>query len=223
MVRRFSHVVPRESIAAVRSALQAASPAPVPDADGSPRLLPADHPAVAELGPVLVSAVRAHPEVEPSLYPAAFSLPAFYRFAPSTSAGPQLAGALASPGPKLRVDLAILLWLSGKAAYDGRDVVLDEGGAVTRWSAEGGEIVAFPAGARWEVEPVTRGELLLCLLLVQSLVAGEVERRILFDFNCALQEFERRRASSAHARTMRRVYNGLVRMWAELPRQSSAP
>ena len=120
----------------------------------------------------------------------------------------------------MRVDLRVVLWLSEPSAYEGGDVVVNEGGALTRWKRAAGDAIAYAAAARCNVEPVTRGELLVCTLDVQSLIAGEVERRVLFEFNHALQEFERRPECARHAETMRRLCNQLMRMWTGLPRRA---
>lgn len=168
----------------------------------------------------LLSALRAHPEFEAAVHPAALSAPSMVAYRAGGRAGSERAGAFAAGVGKLRVDVCLLLWLSERAAYEGGEVVIDEGGAVTRWMGEPGDVIAFPAGARRSVEPVSRGELLLCSLDVQSLVAGESERRILLDFHRALQGFEARAESVRHAETMRRLCNELIRMWAVLPRTS---
>jgi PKHD-type hydroxylase len=223
MVFRFSQAVPANSVDLARSALRRAFEGASRGPGALDDVLPSDHSVSRELAPVLVSAVRAHPELETSIYPAAFSAPAFHRYGVATSSAAQLARPLAGANPPLRADLSILLWLSDKTAYDGGEVSIDEGGAVTRWSGEAGDAIAYSGGARRIVGPITRGELLVGVLEVQSLIVGELERRILFDFNRALREFERRPPSAQHARAMRRVYNGLVRMWAELPRRSSGP
>ncbi|MCL2450768.1 MAG: hypothetical protein FWD17_17620, partial [Polyangiaceae bacterium] len=204
MVVPFRGALPAESVAVFRSMLAADVP---------------EHAPPRELLPLLVSAVRAHPDFEPSLYPAAFSGPAFHRYRTSTRPATELARPLVGTDPALRADVSVLLWLSEKTAYAGGDVLIDDGGAVTRWTGEPGDAIGYAAGSRQSVEPITRGELLVCVLDVQSLVAGQDERRILFDFHRALMELEKRPLSARHAQTIRRAYSGLVRMWAELPRQ----
>jgi predicted 2-oxoglutarate/Fe(II)-dependent dioxygenase YbiX len=220
MIVRFAQVLAGDALASIRSGVEAAlHGAPAASGAGLRSLAP-DHPVAQRCAPPLFSALRAHPDFEPSLYAAALSFPTFHRYQQGMSSGPQLSPPLAGADTQLRVDLSLLLWLSEKASCDGGAVRIDEGGAVTHWSGEPGHAIAYSAGARWSVEPITRGELLLCRLEVQSLIAGDIERRILLDFHRAFREFEKRPASVRHAQTLRRVYNGLVRMWAESPRRA---
>ena len=223
MVFQLPRVLPAGSVAAVRSTVQTAIGAALAPAAQAPCVLAAEHPAARQLAPALLSALRAHPDLERALYPAAFSCPCFYRYGGATSSALQVARPLVGADPTLRVDLSILLWLSEKSAYGGGDVLIDEGGALTRWAGEPGDALAYPAGARWGIEPIRQGELLFCVVEVQSRVAGEIERRILLDFERALAELERRPPSARHAQAMRRVCNELLRLWAEAPRRSSHP
>lgn len=220
MIVRFSHVLPPSEVASIRSAVEAAWHVVPAAGDAGLSAIAPDHPVAQQCAPALFSALRGHPDFEPSLYAAALSFPAFQRYLAGASSEPQLAPPLAGADTPLRVDLSLWLWLSDRSAYDGGRVIIDEGGAVSRWSGEAGDAIAYSAGARWSVEPITRGELSICRLEVQSLIAGDIERRILLDFHRAFREFEKRPASAAHAQTLRRVYNGLIRMWAESPRRT---
>ena len=223
MVVQFRGVLPANSLAALRSTVQAAiAGSPAEPAQGF-RVLASEHPAARQLAPALLSTVRDHPELERTLYPAGLSFPSFYLYCGSTSSALQVARPLAGTDPTLRVDLSVLLWLSEKSAYAGGEVLIDEGGALTRWAGEPGDALAYPAGARWGIQPITRGELLLCMLEVQSRVPGELERRILLDFQRTRAEFERRPPCARHAQTMRRVCDELLRLWAEVPRRGSHP
>lgn len=219
MIVRLVRVLPSDKLADVRSSLAAALPGVSAESRSNPEMLPPEHQVARQWAPLLFSALREHADFEPSLYAAALSFPAFQRYRAGAHSEPQLAPPLAGADSQLRVDLSLLLWLSEKSAYDGGRVRIDEGGAVTYWAAEPGDAIAYSAGARWSVEPITRGELLVCRLEVQSLIAGDIERRILLDFHRAFREFEKRPASARHAQTLRRVYNGLIRMWAESPRR----
>jgi PKHD-type hydroxylase len=182
-----------------------------------------DAPASTRLVSELISELRAHPEFDVALHPGALSLSNFSRQRPGASSESLVAPALVEPDPKLRVDVRVLVWLSDSGAYEGGEVLIDEGGAITRFRCQAGDAIAYPASARRSLTPVSRGELLLCTLEVQSLIAGEIERRVLLEFNRALREFERRPESARHAETMRRVCNELIRMWAVFPRRASAP
>lgn len=217
MIIQLARVLSDEALIDVRAALDelsASSEKGAADAS-SRRRLPSG------LGSELLANVGSDSEFAAAVHPAAFSMPTFARHRPGSSFGSEIAAAFATADPKLRVDVRVLLWLSERSAYDGGEVVLDEGGAVTRWSGEAGDAIAYPASARRSFEPVYRGELLTCTLDVQSLIAGESERRILFDFHRALQGFEGRPDSLEHAETMRRLCNELLRMWAVLPRAST--
>jgi PKHD-type hydroxylase len=222
MVVQLPRVLPASEVAAIRSAVQKAIVA-APGAVQASLVLPSEHPAAQQLAPALLSALRAQPDLERALYPAALSFPAFHRYGEATSYALQVARPLVGTDPTLRVDLSVLLWLSEKSAYGGGHVLIDEGGAVTRWKGEPGDALAYPAGARWGIEPIAQGELLFCMLELQSRVAGEMERRILLDFQRALEELERRPPSARHAQAVRRVRDELLRIWAEAPRRSSHP
>ena len=219
MIIRLARVLSAEALTRVRAVLDevaiASSSRPESAVAASAAQLP------RTLGSELVSVVRAHTEFEATVHPAALAMPSFAWHPAGSNVASERVGAFAADDPTLRVDVRVLLWLSERSAYEGGEVVIDEGGAVTRWSGEAGDAIAYPASARCRFEPVSRGGQLTCTLDVQSLVAGESERRILFDFHRALQGFEGRPESREHAETMRRLCNELIRMWAVLPRTSA--
>ena len=76
-------------------------------------------------------------------------------------------------------------------------------------------MVIYPATSLHRVEPVTRGSRLAGVLWIQSLVRGEMQRRLLFEMDVALSTLRQQSAAEKEAAALTAVYHNLVRLWAE--------
>jgi PKHD-type hydroxylase len=80
---------------------------------------------------------------------------------------------------------------------------------------EAGYLVLYPSGSIHEVKPVTRGERIVCVGWIESLVADAGQREMLFDLeNLRAALRQKLPAQSAELLTLDKTIANLLRMWA---------
>lgn len=124
-------------------------------------------------------------------------------------------------GGAMRTDLAMTIFLSDPAEYDGGELVIDTDIRPTPFKAPPGHAVIYPAFSLHRVEPVTRGVRLAAVTWIQSQVRAPQHRQSLIDIAQTLSWMERTfPQGQAHLhpefRRLQKVHVNLMRLWAEL-------
>ena len=123
---------------------------------------------------------------------------------------PQEGGAL-----PLRSDLSATVFLSDPASYDGGELVLHMGTRPLAIKGAPGEIFAYPSTLLHEVRPVTKGQRLVAITFIESLVPDERNRNALFELKdiWALESLKMDWVSRVR---MTVVLENLTRLWSQL-------
>lgn len=111
---------------------------------------------------------------------------------------------------RIRTDLALTLFLSDPATYEGGALVLHGPAGENRIRLAAGDAVLYAAGALHEVEPVRAGERLALVGWGQSLVREAAQRELLFDLAAARQLC----GPGEAALLLDKSISNLLRMWA---------
>jgi PKHD-type hydroxylase len=132
---------------------------------------------------VIIAAFQRHPEFQAFALPKRMMLPTFSRYDPGMEYGPHVDNALMGgpDGGRIRSDLAVTLFLSSPASYDGGALVMDTPTGEEEIKLDAGEAIVYPASSIHYVAPVTRGTRLAAVTWVQSMVRDERLRTILYD------------------------------------------
>ncbi|MGB7406012.1 MAG: Fe2+-dependent dioxygenase [Pacificimonas sp.] len=148
--------------------------------------------------------------------PRRFSPPMISRTRDGGHYGPHVDNALMRVGDeRLRTDLSYTLFLSAADSYDGGELVIHDAGDARRLKGRAGELVLYPSGSVHEVTQVTRGERLVCVGWIESLIADAAQRALLFDLEnlrATLRQSHSRQ--SAELVTLDKSIANLMRMWA---------
>lgn len=118
-------------------------------------------------------------------------------------------------GDAMRTDLSFTLFLSSPEDYDGGELVIHSASSAEDVKGRAGELVLYPSTALHEVRPVTRGQRIVCVGWIESMVADQAARDILFDL-------ENLRAAlrvglpdqAAESLTLDKTIANLLRRWA---------
>jgi len=118
-------------------------------------------------------------------------------------------------GRRLRTDLSATLFLSDPADYDGGELVIEDTFGAQTIKLKAVAMVLYPATSLHSVTPVTRGMRTACFFWVQSVIADDARRAILFDMDLAIQGL-RGIAGDGHPSliALSGCYHNLVRQWA---------
>jgi PKHD-type hydroxylase len=116
---------------------------------------------------------------------------------------------------RIRADLAFTLFLAAPDDYDGGELVIHNAGQTQEIKGEVGKMVLYPASSIHEVRPVTKGERIVCVGWIESLIADPANREILFDLeNLRAALRTSLPVQSEASLTLDKTIANLMRLWA---------
>ncbi|HRI99273.1 MAG TPA: Fe2+-dependent dioxygenase [Hyphomonas sp.] len=138
--------------------------------------------AGAKLRDLLTGAVQSHPVLAAAAQPKRFSPVLVSKTGPGGGYGMHIDNPWIGFGDqRLRTDLSFTLFLTDPAAYDGGALEIENAGFTQSLKLAAGDLVLYPTTRLHQVADVTRGERLVCVGWIESLVPDEAAREILFD------------------------------------------
>ncbi len=151
--------------------------------------------------------------------------PSFNRYAQGNNAfGSHIDNAVRSVpavggmGGYLRTDLSCTLFLTPPDRYDGGELVMESPSGEQAFKLAAGDMLLYPANTVHRVNPVTRGERIASFFWVESLIASNEQRQLLYELDMGIYGLRSNSSSSGEsAETVRLtgVYHNLLRMWAQ--------
>ena len=117
--------------------------------------------------------------------------------------------------PLVRTDIAVTVFISDPADYDGGELVIDADGAAQAVKLPAGAAVAYSATTVHRVEPVTRGKRRAAVTWVQSLVRDDAQREMLYDLQLALRAMHASAPDARETLLLSKARSNLLRMWSE--------
>jgi PKHD-type hydroxylase len=169
----------------------------------------------AVLGQQLISMLTRDERFRAAALPSTFVRPLFARYEPGMAYGDHLDAPFMEPA-RVRTDVAVTVFLSAAASYEGGELVVDSDYGAVRVRAEAGDVVLYPASSVHRVEPVARGTRLVGVTWVQSMVRDPARRRILYELHTACDGLGAKLPDGPELVLFRKCYSSLLRMWAEV-------
>lgn len=180
------------------------------------RQLAEDDPLARALGAEVMQALDQALLFQAAALPQAIYPPLFSSYTPGDVFGAHVDNAFRPlpGGGRVRTDLSATLFLSRPETYDGGELVIEDAYGVQTVKLPAGDMVLYPSTSLHRVEPITRGERLACVFWVQSLVADDGARSVLFDMDISLQTL-RREVGDEHPAliALTGCYHNLLRRW----------
>ena len=144
--------------------------------------------------------------------------PKFNRYADGGTYGAHVDSALMFlPGShqQMRTDLSATLFLAEPEEYDGGVLEVEGPFGVQEVKLPAGDMVLYPSSSLHRVTPVTRGARVASFFWLQSLVADEAERTLLFDLDQSVQQFTPLvAADDMRLVQLTGIYHNLLRRWS---------
>lgn len=180
--------------------------------------LPLDHPLGQALGERILDRLWRTPLFIAAALPLRILPPRFNRYEGGGAYGNHVDNAifpLPGTADRLRTDISTTLFLCDPDAYDGGELVIEGqfGGQSIKLPA--GSAVIYPGSSLHRVEPVTRGVRLAAFFWTQSLVRSDMQRQILFDIDCAIQQLTADHPAQRSIDGLTNIYHNLLRQWTE--------
>ena len=158
-----------------------------------------------------------HPLYRSGALPLHAASPLYARYRPGMTYGEHLDDpVMGTQGLLYRSDVAVTLFLNAPAEYDGGELVIRTAYGEQSVKLPAGDAVLYPSGSIHRVRPVTRGERLVAVTWVQSIVRDAARRELLHGLNDARETLLREAPESAATAQVNAAYLNLIRMWSEL-------
>jgi len=171
-----------------------------------------------ELGHQILRRLAEHPLFVSAALPSKIYPPKFNRYADGGTYGLHVDSAvmhLPGSGARLRSDLSATLFLSAPDEYEGGELEIEGAFGVQSVKLSAGDMVLYPSSSLHRVTPVTRGARVASFFWIESLVADEAQRTMLFDLDQSIQGVTAAMGpSSPQVLKLTGVYHNLLRRWA---------
>lgn len=117
---------------------------------------------------------------------------------------------------KIRTDISMTLFFSAPDEYDGGELIIQDTYGEHSIKLNSGDMVLYPSTSLHRVTPVTRGQRLCSFFWLQSMIARDDQRSILFDMDSAIQQLRQSHDDSSEALIkLTGVYHNILRQWVE--------
>jgi PKHD-type hydroxylase len=179
--------------------------------------LEAGAPDLERLNRVVMGSLVRHPAYRAGALPLHAASPLYARYRPGMTYGDHLDDPImGTDGVLYRSDVAVTVFLSAPEEYDGGELVIrtTAGEQAVKYAA--GDAVLYPASTIHHVNPVTRGERLVALTWVQSLVRDPARRELLYGLNLAREKLLQSAPKAEETAQVNAAYLNLIRMWSDI-------
>ncbi len=175
-----------------------------------------DQQQLNELNAIVMGNLVRHPVYKNVALPYRVATPFYARYTPGMSYGDHVDDPVMGLEDRYRSDISITVFLNEPQSYKGGELVIRTAFGDQTIKYPGGDAVMYPSSSRHHINEVTRGERLVAVTWVQSLVRDNTRREILYELSRAREKMLIRAPDAAETKHVDTAYVNLVRLWAEL-------
>ncbi len=171
-------------------------------------------PLYAESSNIVMAALGASRPFRDFALPKRIAPPMLARYGPGMQYGAHADSAyVAVSQGTLRSDVSATVFLSEPDSYEGGELLIHLGTETVKVKGRPGMAIFYPSTTLHQVAPVTKGERLVSVTFIQSLVADEARRTVLYELSevSALEGLAMKWDNRVRLEAVR---NNLMRMWA---------
>lgn len=169
-------------------------------------------PRLEEMQDLVANALWSNGIFNAAAQPKEILTPLFSRYTIGMRYGTHMDNAMMSD---MRIDLALTLFLTDPADYDGGELVADFSTGERTVKLPAGSAVLYPATTLHQVTEVTRGQRLAAVTWVRSLVRDVGEREILYDLKMAHLQLSKQLGKTVEIDLISKCHTNLLRRWIE--------
>ena len=181
--------------------------------------VPESHPVARQCGDMIVTALERTPLFISAALPLRVFPPLFNRYAGGQAFGTHIDNAIRQvPGTphRIRTDLSATLFLSDPDEYDDGELVVEDTYGAHAVKLPAGHMILYPATSLHHVRPVTRGARVGSFFWIQSMVADDATRTLLFELDSAIRSLGRDVPDAPEIVRLTGIYHNLIRRWTQL-------
>ena len=181
------------------------------------RQLPELSPIGRELGEIILKALTKNLQFISAALPYRFVPPLFNRYEGGEHYGFHIDGSIrAIPGSNLslRTDLSCTLFLCEPEEYEGGELIVSDTYGEHEVKLPAGDMILYPSSSLHKVEPVTRGARVCSFFWIQSMVADDGKRSLLYELDQNIQKLREKVGDCEEVVGLTGHYHNLLRQWA---------
>lgn len=169
------------------------------------------------LNNLVMSALVQHPIYRAGALPLRVAAPYYARYTSGMAYGDHLDDPImGADGVLYRSDIAITVFLNEPNQYDGGELVIRTAFGDNAVKFAAGDGVMYPASSLHHVNKVTRGERLVTVTWVQSLVRDPARRELLYELHQAREKLLKISPDAEETAQVNTAYMNLIRMWGDI-------
>ena len=169
-----------------------------------------------KLNEIVMGNLVRHPTYNKAALPHKVAAPFYARYQPGMNYGEHIDDPIMGKDNRYRSDIAITIFISSPEEYEGGELKIQTPYSEQAIKYPAGDAVLYPATTRHQVMPVTKGERLVAVTWVQSLVRSHEQRDLLYQLNETREKMLRKNPDSEETKRIDLVYINLVRMWSDV-------
>jgi PKHD-type hydroxylase len=169
-----------------------------------------------ELNNIVMGSLVRHPVYRSASMALRVAAPYYARYTAGKSYGDHVDDPVMGQGDLYRSDISVTIFLSDPDDYDGGELVIQTAFGEQCVKLPAGDAVLYPSSSVHSVTEVTRGERLVAVSWIQSLVREPDKRALLHELNQAREKLLQEKPEAEETIRVNHSYINLVRMWSEL-------
>ncbi len=172
---------------------------------------------MAQLNNLVMGRLIKHPVYLNAAMPAKIAAPFYAKYTAGMRYGNHVDDPVMGPaGQRYRTDLSITVFLNPPEDYDGGELVVQTAFGEQRVKLGAGSAVMYPSGSTHCIAEVTRGERIVAVTWVQSMVRDPARRELLYRLSQARDILLAKSKGEEETELVSNAYINLVRMWSEV-------
>ena len=170
-----------------------------------------------QLNNLVMGKLVQHPAYRSGALPLRVAAPYYARYVPGMQYGDHVDDPImGADGMLYRSDVSITVFMNDPSAYDGGELVVNTPFGEQMVKLPAGDAVMYPSSSLHRVAEVTRGERLVAVTWLQSLVRDPSRRELLHELNSVRERLLETAPESEDAKLINKTYVNLVRMWGDI-------
>jgi PKHD-type hydroxylase len=178
--------------------------------------LAVDERLMRQLNNLVMGSLVRHPVYRSAALPLKVAAPYYARYSAGMSYGNHVDDPIMGEGDLYRSDISVTIFLSGPDDYDGGELVIQTPFGEQLVKLPAGDAVIYPSSSVHRVAEVTRGERVVAVSWIQSMVRDPDKRALLHELNQAREKLLHDNPDADETSRVNHAYINLVRMWSEI-------
>jgi PKHD-type hydroxylase len=171
---------------------------------------------LTELNNLVMGHLVRHPVFRSAAMPRRTATPYYARYTPGMAYGNHVDDPIMGQGELYRTDVSVTVFLNAPADYDGGELCIQTPFGEQQVKLPAGDAVIYPSSSIHRVAEVTRGERLVAVSWIQSLVREPDRRALLHELNQAREKLLQEQPDAPETAQVNQSYVNLVRMWVDV-------